>query len=618
MCGIAGIVEEGTQVPQLLQKVRLLAGHLQHRGPDSAGEWSENGVAFAHRRLAILDPSPLGNQPMVSRDGRWAVVYNGELYNHLELRRQLAGTWTSGSDAETLVRALETEGIDAVHRFVGMFSFAAWDRLNRKLYLVRDRIGIKPLYYFAYESGLQFASEPAALAATNVGCRQLNESAFPSYLILGYPPPDRTLFHGVKAVLAGEIVEYSSAGLRTRRYWRLPETCEMGRSETEWQEEFSSLWEQVTREHLLSDVPVAIFLSGGMDSSAVSAAVATYTSQPKVFIARFAERRFDESTAAVRFCQSIGLTPTILNVEFTEVEKLLPQLARHSDLPVCDSSMLGTWLLCRAASKDVKVVLSGDGADEVFSGYPTYRATELLESPVGSLARLVSAALWRWIPAPTQSSAPISFGQKATRFLRYARHGTLHAHLRWRTLIDPIALRELISGHEDPWCPWESLLEAYPRQPILNRVLAADVEGYLVQNELTRVDRMGMAHSLELRVPFLDHRVVELGFRMPYEFKGGGSSGKRPIALWLHHRGFGEVVERPKQGFNHPIASWFLDGLSERVLDKLASSRFAKLFQRRVVESWVKCHQARYEDRAYELWNILFLLEWADAHNVRL
>jgi len=618
MCGIAGIVEPGAPAERLLEPARALAGHLRHRGPDGRGEWSETGVALEHCRLAILDPSPRGAQPMRSPDGRWVLVHNGELYNHREVRAALSGPWAGGSDAETLVRALAADGVAAVERFAGMFAVAAWDREARTLHLVRDRIGIKPLYYLVDGDTVAFASEPGALAATYARCRRLDRDALASYLAVGYPPVGSTLFRDIRVVRPGEVVSVRAGAITARRYWRLPEACEPARPEAEWLERFGALWPEVARAHCLADVPVGLFLSSGLDSSAVAAAVAAEHPAPRAYTAGFPERAYDETEAAEAFCRRLGLPFTALEVDGAAVEKLLPQLARHADLPVCDSSAIGTWLLCGAAAREVKVALSGDGADEVFGGYPTHRATEWLASPLGRLARALSGLVGDRVPAPRPSAARVSAGQKLTRFLRYARHGPLPGHLRWRTLIDPAALRALAPDHADPWGPWEALLAAYPEQPLGNRVLAADVEGYLVQNELARLDRMGMAHGLELRVPFLDHRLVELAFRMPYAVKCRGGRGKRPIAWWLRRQGHGDVADRPKRGFNHPVAAWFAGPLGERLLDALDRSRLAPLLRKDPVERWVRRHRQRQEDRAYELWTVLFLLEWAEAHDVGL
>jgi asparagine synthase (glutamine-hydrolysing) len=558
---------------------------------------------------------------MCSRDGRWLVTYNGELYNHLAVRASLAGPWQSGSDTETLLRLLECEGVEGVARLAGMFAFAAWDCREKTLYLVRDRLGIKPLYYRCSAGGdrVLFASEPGAISAVDPASRYLDTEALGSYLTAGYPPLDRTLFRGIFAVPPGRIVTFQDGQLRSRRYWRLPDACEPGRSDERWAEEFADLWGTVAREHLLSDVPVGLFLSGGLDSSAVAVAVAEHAPALRVFTARFLERGFDESGDASVLARRLGLLPTLLPIDLPSVDEVLPALARSVDLPVCDSSALGTWLLCRAAAQDVKVVLSGDGADEVFAGYPTHRATELLASPFGFIPRVASSLAWRWLPPPPPSGAPVGFGQRATRLLRHARHGPLEAHLRWRSLLDERAVAELVpSLGGDPWAAWEALLPSYPRQAGLNRALALDVEGYLVQDELTRVDRSGMAHGLELRVPFLDHRLVELAFRMPYEVKARRGQGKRPVREWLRRRSCGDVAARRKRGFNHPIAGWLAGGLGDRLLDRAAASPLRPLLQTGVLERWLRRHRRGEEDRAYELWAVLFLLEWADAHDVRL
>jgi asparagine synthase (glutamine-hydrolysing) len=499
-----------------------------------------------------------------------------------------------------------------------MFALAVWDRSEQALHLVRDRIGIKPLHFVEQGGAFCFASEAQALAAALPAPeRRIDREALASYLTLGYPPLDRTLFEGVRSVLPGEIVTVHVGGVRRERYWSLPEAADgEPRAAREWEGRFAELWPKVAREHLLSDVPVGLFLSGGMDSAAIAAAVAGASPPVRAFTARFATPRFDESRDALALGARLGIESTALEVEDDGIEAALPLLARHSDTPCSDSSSFGTWLLSRAAAREVKVVLSGDGGDEVFGGYATHQATRLLLGPLGGPLRAASWLLRPLLPAPPPSSAPVGLVQKLVRFLRYARLGPLPAHLRWRSLVDADALRELFPGAAGPFAPFEPLLERHPRQEPMNRALALDLDGYLVQDELVRVDRMSMAHGLEVRVPFLDHRLVELAFRMPAAAKLSRGRGKLPVAAWLQERGLQDVASRPKRGFNHPIAAWLRGGLGARLDERLQASPLAGLLEARTLRRWLAAHRASREDRSYELWNALFLLEWAEAHRL--
>lgn len=617
MCGLAGIVDIEAPAQELQQRSQALGELLRHRGPDDQGSWAEDGVALAHRRLSILDLSERGRQPMISGDGRWLVVYNGEIYNHLELRRTLPGSWRTTTDTEVLLRLIEREGVEGISRAVGMFALAAWDRRERTLHLVRDRLGIKPLYFVHDRDTLCFASEAQALARCATTRPKLDRRALMSYLVLGYPPRDRTLFQGVEAVAPAEVVSFDGHALRRRRWWSLPERCDPHLTLDAATEEFSALWPRVVCDHLQSEVPLGLFLSGGLDSAAIAIALQRQGVSLNLYTAAFSDGRFDESAQAGALASQLALPHRRVVVSPLEVDDLLSRLAYHADPPVSDSSLIGTWLLCREAGREVKVALSGDGADEILAGYLTHRATEIVDSPLGPAVRYLSRLMGKTV-MPYSEARP-DRSQGAARFLRYAHHGVL-AHFRWRTLIDPDEMSSLLcttdaarSADEPNWnLP-------YPEQPLLNRILAADVEGYLVQDELVRVDRMGMAHALEIRVPFLDHRLVELVFRLPYSCKGGVlSGGKRLLRRWLVRVGYADVARRRKRGFQHPLAQWFHGRLGDRLRLRLADAALAPLFRRTMIEAWLASHRARQEDRSFELWNILFLLEWGEQHRVQL
>jgi asparagine synthase (glutamine-hydrolysing) len=616
MCGIAGLVAFDLPEEELRRQAAELSARVAHRGPDDEAVWSEPGVALAHRRLAILDLSERGRQPMESSDGRWVVSCNGEIYNFRELRNELPGPWRTETDTEVLLRLLEAQGLDGIARAAGMFAFAAWDRRDRRLHLVRDRIGIKPLYYTQSGDRVTFASEPQALAALNPELRRLDRLSLSDYLVRGYPPVRRTLFEGIEAVLPAEIVTCGGGAPTRRQWWRLPETVDARMGKREALEEFSALWPRVSREHLVSDVPVGVFLSSGLDSSSIAIAVAGASPAPRAFTASFPGTSLDETDDAAALAKAAGLAHVALPVTLEDAAALLPELARHGDLPLSDSSMVGTWLLARAAASEVKVALSGDGADEVFAGYPTHRATQALASPAAPFLRFAS-----WLLGPDVKAMPASDdrpdrSQGMHRFLRHARYG-LAAHSRWRTLIDPedakSLLREPPVSLDDAPDGWSG---PNGGQPLGNRMLAWDLTTSLVQDELVRADRMTMAHGLELRVPFLDHRLVELAFRMPYEVKGGLTGGKRVLKAWLARSGYAHVARRPKRGFHHPVARWLQGPLGDRLDDRLASSALAALLRPSVPRGWLAAHRAGREDRSFELWTLLVLLEWSAVHGV--
>lgn len=611
MCGLVGIFDPAGRPPResLEPALKELLLDIRHRGPDGEGVVYEEGLALGHRRLAILDVSETGFQPMTSHDGRYVLAYNGEMYNHLDLRASLPGGWRGTSDTETLLEAFSASGLDALSGFCGMFAIALYDRKDRALHLIRDRFGIKPLFYSRRpEGGFVFGSEARAVGRATRA--QLRRDMLPDYLSWGYPPPGHTLLEGVFEVGPGEILTLSRSGLQRRQYYALPALADRAPSKAEQDEAFDAAFCRSVREHQLADVPIGVLLSSGVDSSAIAIAAAQSGARLTAFTVRFGDQGLDESAEAEGLARKLGLPVVVLSVPADLDRDTLDAVAASSDLPLADSSNIGTWLIAREASKHVKVLLTGDGADETWAGYETYAATELTSSFAGQALRVVGSGLDSLLGPPRPSGGRPGLRVKLSRFARYADLEPLEAHRRWRTLVDEDSLRSLGLRAADP-APFRKYVEAAAGRTGTNAATALDVATYMVQDELVRLDRMAMAHGLEGRVPFLDHRLVELAFSWAPDIKLHGREGKKPVRRWLANRGFDKPAQARKRGFNHPVASWMTGQAGGWLLDTKAS--LAALVDPTCIETWVKEHRTGVRDRSYELFALLVLARWVSS-----
>jgi len=611
MCGLVGIFDPVGRPPRAALEPILarLLRDIAHRGPDGEGAAHEPGLALGHRRLAILDVSDTGLQPMSSHDGRYLLAHNGEIYNHLDLRPQLPSEWRGTSDTETLLEAFSAHGLEALSRLCGMFALAVYDRRERRLHLIRDRFGIKPLFFAARpEGGWIFGSEARAVGRA-IGAR-LRRDVLADYLSWGYPPPGSTLLEGVLEVAPGEIVTLSERGLDRQQYYTLPRANEAAPSPRDQDEAFDAIFTRSVREHQLSDVPIGVLLSSGVDSSAIAIASARSGARLTGFTVRFGDEGLDESAEAGRLARDLGLPVVVLSVPKELDRATLDAVAASSDLPLADSSNVGTWLIAREARKHVKVLLTGDGADETWAGYETYTATDMVRSPLGRAARLAGRDLDAFFGPPRPRAGRPGLRVKLSRFSRYSGLEPLEAHRRWRTLVDDVSLRSLGLDRPDP-AHFRSHIESAAVRDGVNGALALDVSTYLVQDELTRLDRMAMAHGLEGRVPFLDHRLVELAFSWRPEVKLRSGLGKRPVRRWLEAQGFPGPAHARKRGFNHPVASWMAGAAGQWLLED--QSALEDLVDTPRVAGWVQEHRSGIRDRSYELFALLILGRWRMA-----
>jgi asparagine synthase (glutamine-hydrolysing) len=626
MCGIAGIVSRSPSDLEL--QVEAMLEQERHRGPDDHGVWSDGLCALGQRRLAIIDLSPAGRNPMSNEDGSIWITFNGEIYNFQELRRELEGLgyrFRSRSDTETIVRAYEQWGIDCLRRLRGMFAFAIWDQRCRRLFLARDRVGKKPLFYTAAGDRFLFASELQALVAAPEIPLEANTSSIDLYLSWGYVPAPHTGFRNIfKLPPAHWLTLDLSRGepvMKIERYWSLAYTPKLNISEQEAAEALREKLTEAVRLRLISDVPLGAFLSGGIDSSVVVGLMARLSDKPvRTFSIGFRETAYNELEYARRAARMSGTDHHEYVVE-PDALSILPLLVRHYGEPYADSSAIPTFYLSKMTRSSVTVALNGDGGDESFAGYERYLGNRMAESLRVIPGSAMSArTLGRLLPEPLN---PRNRVRKAKRFLLVAGRPMAQRYAHWVTFFDETqkgnlyspALRACINGHKNGHRPGDWMREFFEDAKWLNPVDAAmsvDIRSYLPYDLLVKVDITSMANSLEARSPFLDHEVMEFAARLPVEFKLKGRESK-----YLLKRAFADLLSKPdanrqKMGFAVPIGEWFRGPLRPLLEDALLSQQAASrgYFQQDSVARLVSDHLNFRADNGFKLWNLMLLELW--------
>jgi asparagine synthase (glutamine-hydrolysing) len=609
VCGICGIAS--TNGSAVTDRVAAMSATLAHRGPDSFGEFSDGNVALAARRLSIIDLET-GDQPIANEDGTLQVVQNGEIYNYRELRRELerAGHhFRTQGDTEVLLHLYEEYGDRFAERLRGMFAIAIWDARHRRLVLARDRFGIKPLYYRAADNELAFASELRALPRG-----EIDPDALEAFLAFNSIPAPLTIFREIRKLPPGHLLSWEHGRVELRRFARPAPIEELRKDEeAELVEELRSRLRDSVRAHLVSDVPVGVLLSGGVDSAFLAALAAEESSETlRTFSIGFEERSFDELAGARLVAERYGTQHRELVLR-PDAALLLPALADAFDEPFADSSALPTYLVSQLAASDVKVALSGEGGDELFGGYYTY-AADLLAARVGGLARLAGPLVER---LPTSTSRA-SFDYKAKRFVRAAHLPPLERHHGWKEIFSP-DLRAELTGGRSPFDPVDILRDRYRETEgaeELARLQDVDLGIYLVDDLLVKTDRASMAHSLEARVPYLDTVVTDLALALPTRHKIRGLSKKvllRKAAVPLLPR---EIVHGKKRGFSIPAAAWLRGELEPFARETLSRETLHRqgFFQPEVVARLLDDHVAGREDRSRQLWGLLAFTLWHERH----
>jgi asparagine synthase (glutamine-hydrolysing) len=627
MCGIAGVLYADPARPVDPAVLKAMGDAIAHRGPDAEGFWTDPGLGLVHRRLSIIDLSG-GDQPIGNEDGSVQVVFNGEIYNYLELRAGLEARghrFRTRSDTEVLVHLYEEDGDRLVERLRGMFTFALWDRRRRRLVLARDRLGIKPLYLYRDAEKLVFGSELKAVLAHPGVARDLDAAALEDYLTFGMVPGARSIFRSAEKLPPAHVLTVSPGdwGGAPRRYWQLRIDPDDRPSAEDWQEAVRAKLNETVRAHLMADVPLGAFLSGGVDSSVVVADAAGQAGEPiQTFSIGFREEAFSELPYARQVAERFG-TRHREEIVTPDAVELLDELTHYYDEPFADSSAIPTFLVARLASRSVKVVLSGDGGDEAFGGYARY-AHDLKEAALrrvlprwfrrlalGPLARVWPKA--DWLPRPLRAKTLLT-NLSLEAGAAYANTLTLcRPPLRRRLLAPDLAAS--LNGHEPEACVRQAYGEA-PSQDPLGGMIAADVATLLPDDFLVKVDRASMAHGLEVRPPLLDHELLELAARIPSRWKVHKGETKWVLKQAYSRQLPPEALWRPKQGFEIPIDSWLRGPLRPMfegvVLDQ--HGKVAGLIDQTAARKLFRAHCAGVGRHGNVLWSLLVLARWAERY----
>jgi asparagine synthase (glutamine-hydrolysing) len=629
MCGIYGYLSTKEKVdPVILQG---MGDSLRHRGPDGEGEEIEQSaewrLGLGHTRLSIIDLSPTGKQPMCNEDGTIWITYNGEIYNFRELRAELERNghrFKSNSDTEVIIHLYEERNVRCLERLNGMFAFAIWDRREKTLFLARDRIGKKPLHYSLCDGGIVFGSEIKALLKHPKVAREIDPASLDKYLSYEYVPAPDTIFKSIRKVRPGYYLLYKDGVMRTEKYWDLPLSDNpIGyKTEDEYVEELRDILERSVRSRLVADVPVGVFLSGGLDSSLVAAMAKRSNKDIECFSIGFDEISFDESKYAAKVAQSLHLKQNLRIFSTSEMLENLEALPRLLDEPMADASILPTYLLSKLTSEKLKVALSGDGGDELFAGYPTHQAHKLItyiDFLPDSLKDVVKS-LALFLPV---SDANISFDFKVKQFLRGAGVSSEIRFFRWMGGLIDSEKKELLSDdikaalrHHNSYQDIFGYLSESGLTKDLERILYLSMKLYLQDDILVKVDRAAMANGLEVRCPLLDQEFVEFACKLPTKYKLNGLKTK--YLLKKAARGIlpNEIIDRRKKGFGIPIARWLRNELKDFMLESLAETKMKRqgFFNYAYIKKLIDDHLEKKQDNRKALWSLLVFQIWHQTY----
>ena len=644
MCGFVGYLS--CDSPCDVEGLVRMGNAIAHRGPDDSGEWNDAGAGFglAHRRLSVVDLSPAGHQPMISANGRYVIGFNGEIYNHLQLREDLHKkcgviAWRGHSDTETLLAGFDSWGIEpTVKRTIGMFAFAVWDRQERILTLGRDRLGEKPLYYGWQNNTFLFGSELKALRAHPAFRAEIDRNALGLFMRHSYIPAPYSIYQGINKLLPGSLLTVSlqNRSNQPHRYWDLREVVADGLAQqfpgtlSEAVEHLDMLLRDAVSQQMVADVPLGAFLSGGVDSSTIVALMQAQSNRPvRTFTIGFREEQYNEAVYAKAVARHLGTDHTELYVSPKQALEVIPDLPRLYCEPFSDPSQIPTFLVSHLARQHVTVSLSGDAGDELFGGYNRYvlgqrlwgKLSLLPKSLRRAIARLIRGVPpdnWDRLLSPTQKLLPLGLGQANIGDKLHKGAGVMSAQT-------PEELYHLLVSH---WAqPSELVIKATEPLTVLtqcdlqpqtdhfvHRMMALDMLSYLSDDILCKVDRAAMGVSLETRVPLLDHRVIEFSWRLPLEFKLRAGVGKWALRKVLYKYVPKQLIERPKRGFGIPLDIWLRGPLRQWGEELLSESRFKRegyLNPAPIRQKWEE-HLSGKRNWQYLLWDVLMFQAWLE------
>lgn len=666
MCGIAGFIKPGDlSHSNLMEIATRISKPISHRGPDDSGSWCDvdSGLGLAHRRLAILDLSPAGHQPMTSPSGKFIIVFNGEIYNHREIRKEIeesgkAPNWRGHSDTETILTGFDIWGIEAtLRRAIGMFAFAVWDKSEKILILSRDRMGEKPLYYGWHRGAFVFASELKALRAYPDFHPEVNRDAITLLLRHNYIPAPYSIYRGIFKLLPGTMLtlrkgshsvcpwdvdappfeSFKANGVSLHPYWSLRDVAEKGQAqpfvgtEVDAFSELERVLTEAVQSQQMSDVPLGAFLSGGVDSSTIVALMQAHANRPvKTFTIGFNEDGYNEAVYAKEVARHLGTEHTELYVTSTEAMAVIPSLPALYDEPFSDSSQIPTFLVSQLAKQHVTVSLSGDAGDELFGGYNRYRLTSGLWKKINWIPIMGRQALahaitkippsrWDQLYSTISSALPgtkrsSQVGDKAHKLAEILSASSAEAIYRclvshWKTPA------EVICGGHEPMTSLTNRMSMADVKELEHRMMFLDMISYLPGDILAKVDRAAMGVSLETRVPFLDHRVVELAWKLPLSYKVRSGEGKWLLRQLLYKYVPREIIERPKMGFGVPIDSWLRGPLRDWAEELLNENRLTQegYFEPGPIRLKWQEHLSGQRNWQYYLWDVLMFQAWLES-----
>jgi asparagine synthase (glutamine-hydrolysing) len=616
MCGICGIVNfDRSEIvdPDLVERMTTV---LVHRGPDDDGYFVEGHAGFGHRRLSIIDLGG-GKQPIFNEDESVLIVFNGEIYNYADLTAELTALghqFKSRSDTEAIVHAYEQYGDACVEHLRGMFAFAIWDRRRNRLLIARDRLGIKPLYFYKCDRFLAFASEIKSLLQIPAVSRVVDPDALKSYLTLRYVPGPETMFKGISKLQPGHLLIMDAHGVRTRKYWDLEYKTSEGISSDDYLGRFQELLEESVRLRLVSEVPLGVFLSGGLDSSAILAVMSKLRERERIKTFSIGYEVPKAQQAEVNEFEYARLAATAFGAEHHEFKLTaedfrdsLTDLVWYLDEPLADDSCIPLYFIARLARKHITVVLSGEGADEILAGYGIYKRMLAIDAAYEQFPRLTP-----WV---ARSLASVSRAQVVQRYARWAML-PLEDRYRGVSMGMPAALQEQLLGQQYGQTSvdgvFRSCFDAVPKKDVLNRMLYADAKIWLPDDLLLKADKMTMANGVELRVPFLDHKLVEFAATLPADLKLKGRTGKYLLREAMKDVLPKRILTRPKRGFPVPTGSWLRRELKDFVHDTLLANDAAcrGYMDSKIIKKIVREHEQGTENRRQEIWTLLVFEIW--------